>query len=161
MVVAPACLLSNTAFTHTTLAKTDDFALIKTDFNGINYLVDIKNQRHGKCGGFMDVTQSWDDSAKTSLRTDTHAKQFLQSYTKTATSPALGNAAKYKVNYTTEVNQLIAKMNPQDMWTDLTKLSSFDDRYAGSDNGVNAAAWIKSEVETMAKNAGRTDVSAY
>jgi leucyl aminopeptidase len=162
IVVAPTCLLSNTSFAHTTLAKTGELALIKTDFNGINYLIDTRDHRHGKCGGFMDVTQAWIDSPKASLSAGDHAAQFLKSYTAPATKPSLkGTSSHYKIQYTTTVNQLLATMNPQDMWTDLTKLSSFDDRYADSNNGVNAAAWIKTQVEAIATAAGRKDITAY
>ena len=47
------------------------------------------------------------------------------------------------------------------MWDNLTKFSSSKDRYANSDNGVAAASWIKSQVEEIAKAAGRDDVSVY
>ncbi len=59
------------------------------------------------------------------------------------------------------MNQLLPKIDSKQMWSDLTALSSYPDRYAGSDNGVKAEQWIKTQVETMATNAGRDDVTVF
>ena len=47
------------------------------------------------------------------------------------------------------------------MWDMLTELSSAQDRYANSDTGVEAANWIKTQVENFAKDYHREDVTVY
>lgn len=67
----------------------------------------------------------------------------------------------YTIQYPNQVNKLLNEINPQKMWADFTILTSFPDRGADHDSGVAAANWIKTEVETIAKNYSRNDVSVY
>lgn len=156
-VVAPNCLLNDASIAKQTLAKTNQLRLIKTDENGINRLIDAKNKLRGKCGGFMDVTQAYSNRAKSGLHSE---QRFLDSYENTKRSSLKDtDSSSYQIKYSSKVNQLLNTLNPQNMWDDLTKLTSFENRYSKDDNGAKAAAWIKSQVETMAQNAGRDDVT--
>lgn len=67
----------------------------------------------------------------------------------------------YKIQYPFQVNRLLKQINPQFLWNSLVKLSSFPDRSAQTINGVNAANWLKSQIELMAKASGRKDVTIY
>lgn len=159
IVVTPDCLLKNSSVTQQTLAKSGKLSLIRTDEKGVNQLITLKNKRRGSCGGFMDVTAAWNTSAKAGLSADNHAKRFLKSYEMNAT-PGL-KPGSYQVKYTTTVNQLLSTLNPQAMWDNLTKLTSFENRYSHDENGLDAAKWIKANFEEMAKAAGRDDVKVY
>lgn len=150
IVVAPQCLIKQ--LTVKKLAAIDSLALIQVNDTGINQLIETKNQQKIPCGGFIDVTQAWQTKGVKD------AKTFLAQYEK----PVLKTQkSSYSIQYPNQVNQLLKQINPQNMWRNLTTLSNFKDRYAGSGNGLLAAYWIKNEVEGMIKHTHRSDVTVY
>jgi leucyl aminopeptidase len=156
IVIAPKCLLQQTEDTYQTLATDNEFALIQTTDAGIETLANTKSHRGKPCGGFKDVTNSWHSA---SLKINNNASAFLMAHSKPVKSQT--SSAAYKVRYQTQVNQLLADVNPQTIWANLTTLTSHPDRYSKSDEGVKVAAWIKSQMETIAKDTGHDDVTAY
>lgn len=162
VVVAPQCLVKQLKGNYQTLSANASLTLLAVDNAGIDSLIEAKTRHDSTpCGGFMDVTEDWNAWNAQTLAGAKSASSFLNKYSKPEQTSLARKKAKYEIKYQAQVNQLINGMNPQNMWTDLTTLTSFPDRYAGSDNGVKAAAWFKDQVETMAKNAGRDDVSTY
>ena len=157
IVVAPSCLIKN-LHDYKILASTKDLRLIQTNEAGIDQLIAAKDNRAVVCGGFMDVTHAWQSDQAKNSTVKNKAQAFLTKY---ASSPAPLKANSYNIKYETEVHQLLKQMNPQNLWTRLQALSSYPDRYSRSDNGVKVANEIKAEVETLAKNNGRTDVTVY
>lgn len=157
-VVAPKCLLKNINATYATLSSFKNLTLIETNDAGIDALIAAKQNQTTPCGGFMDVTHEWKNYSK-KLTTKHNAKAFLSEH---ETSPKTSLAPSYSIKYPTEVATLTKLSNPQNMWTRLQALtSSYKDRYSRSDNGLKVANEIKAEVEAIAKNNGRNDVSAY
>ncbi len=157
-VVTPKCLLKNVNATYTTLASSKNLTLLETNDAGIDSLIEAKQHRTASCGGFMDVTHAWKNYSK-KLNAGHNAKTFLSDY---ETAPKTSLAPSYSIKYPAEVVALIKQSNPHNMWTRLQALTStYKDRYSRSDNGLKVAYEIKAEVEAMAKNNGRTDVSAY
>ncbi len=156
VVVAPLCLTKNITSHFLTLSQTKKFSLIKVDDNGLNQLIHAKDHQKVICGGFMNVTDAW---LNTKLKGKLSANPFLQNYitAKPITQKTL--TSHYTITHSKEVNQLLAQINPQLMWGNLTTLTNFSDRYANSDTGLQAANWIKSQVEKMVKDNQRTDVS--
>lgn len=67
----------------------------------------------------------------------------------------------YNIRYPVQVKQLLNQINPQEMWNNLTVLTSFPDRSAKTQSGVDAALWIKKHLEELAKKSGRNDVSIF
>lgn len=154
-LIMPSCLVSQIKAPYHTLSKTNSLVFIKTTDAGLNQLVEAK--AHGKqCGGFRDVTLQWQNFVA-----DKTTKGEPTTFLKTFVTPPAMAAKKYTIRYQSTVEPLLLKINPQTMWTNLTTLAKFTDRYANSNNGVKAAAWIKDQVETMIKNSGRTDTSVY
>lgn len=153
IIIAPSCLVAASKIRAELLAWSDKTYLLKVDSSVIETLSDAKHQSKTPCGGFKDVTAKWQHAHHSLKITDD--KSFLASLTK-AKKPAAQQA--YSIRFQKESNQLINQLNPQRMWSSLTTFSSSKDRYADSDEGVAAANWIKSEIETTAKNAGRDDV---
>lgn len=149
IIVAPQCLLKQIHTNYKTLATTDSLSLIST--NNIKPLIAAKNNHKILCGGFMDVTQSWSE-------TKSSPQLFLKSYTGTNLPT---HKINYELQYQPQVEQLLKQINPQNMFDNLTTLSNFKDRYANSQNGVKAAEWIKSQVEQIAADNHRNDVSIY
>lgn len=161
VLVAPQCLLKNAAVNFKQLSTEGGLALIEVGQSGVDKLIAAKNHHSATpCGGFMDVTTEWKQYKKQKTLASP-AKKFLSKYVEKNQQPTFAPSSKYSIKYPTQVNQLLNTMNAQDMWKDLEKLTSFDDRYANSNNGVKAAEWLKAQVEAMAKLAGRTDVTTY
>lgn len=156
IVVAPTCLIKQMATTP--LASTKEFVLLNVNSAGIDQLIQAKANRKTLCGGFVDVTAQYDAYSAKQL-SGNKAQAFLSDYTK----PQQHKSAKLKPTYTIkhekEVAAIYAKINPTQMWDYLTTLTSFKDRYSNSDTGVKAAEWFKSEIETIAKNNNRNDVT--
>lgn len=157
-LIAPTCLLKNITTKYEALAKTPAFAFVTVNEEGFNQFVEAKHQHIANCGGFMNVTDAWNKyNAKPLAVHD--AKSFLSSYTLPIKKTGKLAEENYTVKYQHEVSALLNQFNPEAMWGDLTALTNFKDRFANSDNGVAAANWIKTQIETLASQYGRKDVS--
>lgn len=68
---------------------------------------------------------------------------------------------QYSIHYGSQVNQLLTRVNPLEMWKNLTVLTAYPDRSAFHDSGIQAAGWLKDQIELMVKASGRNDVSVF
>lgn len=162
VIIAPHCLLQHVHAQYKTLSSNPTLALIEINNANIDQLIEAKNQRSAiPCGGFMDVTVDWQIFNKKNIAKP-NAKSFLEKYTNPSKALRATSLSSYGIQYEEQVNTALKLINPQNIWTNLTTLSSFPDRYLDSDNGVKAVAWIKQQVEQMAQETGHTDdVSVY
>lgn len=158
VVVTPQCLINNIDTNIHMLSSQNNLALIETNDAGIEGLIEAKNRQAKPCGGFMDVTHAWNEFNVKNISSTNKSKTFLANY---ITPVKHSLASSYTVKYPTQVNQLLKQMNPQYIWSRLGALSNYQDRYSRSNNGVKVANEIKAEVEAMAQNNGREDVTAY
>jgi leucyl aminopeptidase len=165
IIVAPHCLIKKIDQNidqkinnhYKTLASYNHLSLIETNDDGIEQFIAAKHSQPNRCGGFMDVTNNWNDF---NIRFHHQANTFLKKYALSSTSSSVTpSKANYGIHYRTEVNQIVSQMNSQRMWNNLTALTAFSDRYSRSDNGVKAAEWIRDQVKFIAGD--RTDVSIY
>lgn len=180
VIVAPNCLLQHTnnmvnADQNLKILSTDGkYSLLMANDVGIAQLIAAKDQQRAAeqlhansnaqqtvCGGFMDVSEDWKAQQPAAVSSQKLYQHFLSKHHSKAEPSTEPTEPKFRIQYETEVNTLLKKMNPQNMWTNLTQLSDFRDRYAMSENGVKAAQWIKSQVEHMATENGRHNVTAY
>jgi bacterial leucyl aminopeptidase len=157
VVVAPNCLVQQLKNDYKLLAAVSFLSLISVDETGIHQLIKTKNENKKLCGGFMDVTQKWKQYYNPKLSAGKNSQTFLMLYLPKKQT----DRRFYQIKYTKEVEQLLKQINPQAMWSSLTALTNFKDRYAGSANGTKAANWLKTQIETSAKNNHREDVKVY
>jgi leucyl aminopeptidase len=163
MVVAPTCLISDLATNYKVVLANDSLALLETNNKGLEMLIEAKNQRRETpCGGFIDVSDAWKAYQIKGKTIQNQAKSFLANYAHSTKS----EPAQYSIHYTAQVNQLLATVNSQNIWDDLSQFSDtsakkFPDRYAGSDNGVKAAQWIKDKIEALVVANNRSDITVY
>ena len=157
-IVAPHCLIKNLDVPYETLSSTKSIALIQTGDSGLNRLVELKSQQKNVCGGFFNVTQSWKEFNTEHLANQNNAHQFLSEYTMATTTTS---DREYHIRYENEVNQTLLQINPQNIWSQLTTLTQFNNRYADSPEGVEAANWFKQQVETIALETHHQDVKVY
>jgi len=149
MIVAPHCLTQNTGIHYRNLASHSELHFFSIDESDMTLLIEKKHLQHNRCGGFMDVTQAWNHS-----KGKMDANTFLNQYENKITAHA---KTSYKIRYQNEVNEVMKKIVPNKLWDELGYFSSFLDRYANSDTGVNTATDLKSKVEAMARTYGHTD----
>lgn len=167
VVVAPQCLLKNVNAdaSYKTLSTTKSLVLIETNNAGIDAFIEAKNIRTTTpCGGFMDVTDAWDHYKTKAMTPAQRSQAFLNTYEPSVKKLNKASSVNYSIRYEAQVNDLLKQLNPQEMWTNLAAFSDttdgqFPDRYANSDTGVKAAAWLKNKIETLAKENNREDIT--
>jgi leucyl aminopeptidase len=165
VVVAPQCLLNKLSAPMKTLATQASLTLIETNDQGIDALVEAKTIRSKTpCGGFMDVSDTWNEYTGKFSKESDKASHFLKQYVNTPETAR--KPANYSIRYETTVNQLLKNVQQENIWANLTAFSNtskgnFPDRYANSDNGVKAAEWLKNKIDVLAKEHNRTDISTY
>lgn len=153
-IVAPQCLLKQMTTEYKPLAAHKNLVLLETNRRGVDQLIAAKHQQQSTpCGGFMNVTQEWRTSSLS-------ANQFLASYLPKKDKLRLGSVS-YTIQYEKQVKPLLTQINEENMKANLTTLTNFNDRYADSKTGVQAAEWIKNKIETMAHDYNRHDVTVY
>ncbi len=154
MIIAPTCLLQKINAPYQTLATSNQLSLIQTGTDAVKQLITAK-QKHGKipCGGFNDVTYRWQQSQSNQQ----NAMAFLQHYS--VKKITLQKKISYGIHYPDQVNTLLKQINPTRMWNYLDILTQYDDRSAETDTGVAASNMIKDEIEAIAKQNNRDDVT--
>lgn len=85
----------------------------------------------------------------------------LTSYAHSIEKKSMAVNSVYQIRYPNQVKQLLRQINPQEMWNNLTMLTHFPDRSAKSQSGVEAAVWIKRELEELAQKSGRKDIRIF
>ncbi|MBV9575248.1 MAG: M20/M25/M40 family metallo-hydrolase, partial [Gammaproteobacteria bacterium] len=156
ILIAPNCLVEQLEKPYKTLSANANFSLFAIDFDALNDISTVKNTK--PCGHFKNVTQDWNDFNKHHAMTSANAKLFLEN---NLMPHKIIHASPYQIQYPKQVAELFNQLNPQAMWDNLTTLSNYKDRYANSDNGLQAAKWLQAQIETLAKDNHRDDVTVY
>lgn len=155
-VIAPLCLLKAAKLQLTPLAVKNNLQLVTVNDQELDQLAAAKHTVKN-CSGFINVSAAWSDANQ---NRQISPSLFLTK--KTAHTTATRKPSNYKIQYQKETNEALKNLNPQNIWSNLTTLTSFKDRYANSSTGVEAAAWIKQKIETIAKETGHeNDVTVY
>lgn len=159
-IIAPQCLLNTAKVPYSPIVTSGKFGMVEVNAADIEQLAGAKHHTEKACGGFMDVTQSW---KKQSLRGAANPAKFLRAKLAKEDNQQQSQQTQttYKIQHQKETEALLKTISPQTMWSNLTTLTDFHNRYANSDTGVQAAEWIKSKVEAMAKETGHDDVTVY
>lgn len=156
-VIAPACLLQSANLNVKALSTNHDLQLLAVSDDELNQLAAAKHQTINGCGGFINVTDNWHVALKNRKALP---DSFLAAQLAAPTPPS--KKPVYAIQYEKQTTEVLKNLNPQNMWTNLTTLTDFKDRYANSTTGVEAAAWIKDHIETIAKETGHADeVTVY
>lgn len=170
-VIAPNCLVKNLKSSFQVLStfkpnsssakEQEQFLFIQTNMQGIQQLIQLKQLQAKVCGGFIDVSEDWNHFSRKQGVSITSSKNFLNHYILQGLAFQKTGKSFPDPQHEKEVNQLLTQMNPQNMWNNLAILSNYRDRYANSDSGVQVAQSIKAQVETIAANQHRDDVTVY
>lgn len=160
IVIAPHCLLKNVHANYHTLFSSSMLSLIEVNHYDIPKIIAAKHKNKKLCGGFMDVSNAWKEFNKKNNIIANPAQVFLTNYEKPP-FPFPNIKPIYSIKYEKQVHEMLNQLNPDHMWTKLTWFTHYKDRYANSDYGVAAANWLKDEVENIARENNRNDVTVY
>lgn len=156
-VVAPACFYAHQTNHIHLLAQHHHLSLFSATSGFLDTQKTKLKQQGSKCSHYLNVSEAWNNHSLQQSNL-TFLKQFVPH-----TQPATLNKTNYRIQYPQATSALISTIQTDNLWSNLTKLSDttvFPDRSAYTEHGVDAAHWIKQQVEAMAAVAGRTDVSA-
>lgn len=150
------CLASKITLTHEVLAENKKFKII--DLLSVNVEDLTRLADKSQCGHFINLSHQFE---KAGLLADKKglAQQLLQ-YPQSKKSLNLSKDV-YEIKHQDTVNAALEKIVPDNIWSTLTHLTSYQNRSATKDTGVAAANWLKETFETMAKEYGRSDTETF
>lgn len=157
-VIAPSCFYQENNNHIQLLAQNKQLSLFSTTAGFLDKQKTQLRQQGSKCAHYLNVSKAWQAH---SLQKQSN-QAFLQQFLPHPHTAAL-NQTTYQIQYPQATEALIDSIQADNLWSNLTTLSNtttFPDRSAYSEHGVEAAQWIKQQVEAMAAISGRTDVSA-
>jgi bacterial leucyl aminopeptidase len=153
-LVMPNCLVTKMGAQFDVLAKNNQLSVIDIPSSEIDNLAKLAAKN--ECGRFIDVSRHF--VRKSLVAKDNQAQNILLKYGQT---PKYFHAQTYRIQHQHDVNGLISKVNSENIWNTLSHLTSYYNRSATKDTGVETANWLKNQFDTMAKEYSRTDVNSY
>lgn len=128
------------------LKQKQGYALVRlTPEQVMDISVHVHETEHN-CGGVIDITVDSEDSK---ISIFAAFDQFLK-------DPKLPNY-NYEINDTVKVKSAISKLSKETYESDLREFTSFPNRFANSEFGIQAANWLRDKATTYARDLGRPD----
>jgi len=150
----PQCLASKIAFPHKVLAENKQFKIIELSSGHVNTLSHLADTV--QCGRFVNVSHKL--SANLPIAKKQAALTLLK---KNAIEVVKSDKPMYEIKHEDEVNAATKEIVADNIWQTLTHLTSFYNRSASKDTGVDAANWLKNTFEDMVTQYGREDTSTF
>ncbi|PJD94597.1 MAG: aminopeptidase [Legionella sp.] len=146
----PQCLASHLGKQYELLAENSEFKVLKVPAAEVESLVLLADQVH--CGHFVNL----------SAKINAHQSWSLQAQQILAQKAVLPTAQlDYPLTHQAQVNPLLSQINSAAIWDTLTHLTSYPNRSATKQSGVDAAKWLQAQFEQMAREYGRTDTDTF
>ncbi|MBN9229691.1 MAG: aminopeptidase [Legionella sp. 40-6] len=149
----PQCLAGKITLPHKVLAENSKFKLIEMDTADIDSLSHLADKVH--CGRFVNVTPRMQNVAEANKKQ--RAAKLLSAQKIKVTQ----SIAAYDIQHTEAVQDALAKIVPENIWQNLTHLTSYYNRSATKPTGVETANWLKTNFEAMAAEYGRQDIDTF
>lgn len=150
----PQCLATKITSAHEVLAENKQFKIIDISSADVDALSHLADQVH--CGRFVNVSHHLNDTLLATKQQS--AQSLLQKKTIKTKSVA---KSTYEIKHQQEVNAALKNVVADNIWQTLSHLTSYHNRSASKDTGVDAANWLKATFEAMATEYGRTDTETY
>lgn len=150
----PQCLATKITFPHKVLAEDKAFKIIDLSAADVNELSLLADKVH--CGHFVNISHKLPQPSKHAART-----YLLQNTGLKAIKSALRHADNYDIKHQDAVNLALKEIVPDNIWQTLNHLTSYHNRSATKETGVETADWLKAQFEAMAVAAGRTDTNTF
>lgn len=153
----PQCLAAKLTKSYEILAENKQFKIIDVPSTDVDNLTVLADQV--KCGHFVNVSHKL---SGVSLLTRQQAAQNIlkKSGTKSLKASQL-NAEVYEIKHQDEVNAALKEVVADNIWQTLTHLTTYHNRSATKNTGVETAHWLKSTFEAMAIEYGRDDTATF
>lgn len=153
----PQCLAAKITVPHEVLAENKQFKIIDVQSGEVENLILLADQV--KCGHFVNVSHKF--SSTLAVTKKQSAQSILEQSTVKSLTLGKLNKDVYEVKHQEEVDAAIKEVVADNIWQTLTHLTSYHNRSATKDTGVEAANWLKAKFEEMAIEYGRTDTETY
>lgn len=147
-LIVTQCLKQHISANYTELKNNKKYSLIDVAAADVESIA-IEASKFN-CGKFINVTSSL-----------AQAKQLNSVFTQYTTTPKTLSASGYKIEHDQAVNALLPQVNSDNIWQTLNHLTSYYNRSAYSDTGVQTAYWLKDQFDKMAQANQRSDVKSY
>ena len=127
------------------ISTVDGISIVKIDEEAIPWLSMLMHKNFNRCGGFMQHDDEAD--AMELLASQSGAQLFAKN----------NIFADYSLTEESTVKPLVNEVKADNIMANITKLSSFKNRYYKGEFGKQSAAWIKDTWAALIKN--RTDAT--
>jgi leucyl aminopeptidase len=127
----------------------DGISVVKIDESALPWLSMLMHKDYKRCGGFM----LHEDEAEASLQANSVVEQ--------AFAKSSYFAINYKIDQQAVVKPLVDQLKADNILQNITKMSSFQNRYYKGDSGKNSAAWIKDTWTSLVKNRSDATVEYF
>lgn len=144
-----SCLAAKLPKPYLVLAENREFKIIDVPYADVEIIVGIADKAN--CGRFINVSRAFSKPGHAQAQ----ARQLLQKVSKPQVRI---HVEDYDIHHVKEIERVIPKIDSAAIWQTLNHLTGFYNRSANQKTGVEAAQWIKDQVDFMALAGGRSDV---
>lgn len=153
----PVCLADKITSPHEVLAENKHFKIIEVQPSQVQNIALLADKVD--CGHFINVSYHFPNNL---LATKHQAAQaFLHKDSMKNLSKPKSIADVYTIQHQEEVNGALKTIVPDNIWQTLTHLTSYRNRSATKNLGVEAANWLQATFNSMAIEYGRKDTTSY
>ena len=153
----PQCLAAKITSSHQILAENKQFKIIDVPSSDLDSLTRLADKT--KCGHFVNISHKVTGTALITKKQS--AQTLLAKHRVHSLKAKKGVSQTYTISHQAEVNAALNNVVADNIWQTLTHLTSFHNRSATKETGVDAANWLKSSFESMVTATGRTDTDAF
>ncbi|HAU1321033.1 TPA: M20/M25/M40 family metallo-hydrolase [Legionella pneumophila] len=153
----PQCLAAKITIPHKVLAENKEFKIIDVSSSDVETLTILADKVN--CGHFVNVSHKLTGTLAANQQQS--AQKLLQKKLIKPFGVFKLHKDVYEIKHEEEVNAALKEVVSDNIWQTLTHLTSYYNRSATKDTGVETANWLKSRFEQMAIEYGRTDTSTF
>ncbi len=153
----PQCLVSRITTSYEILAENKHFKIIEVPSSEIDNLTVLADQV--KCGHFVNVSHKLSGPSLQIKRQS--AQNILEKSGAKSLKAGKLSAEVYEIKHQEEVNVALKEVVADNIWQTLTHLTTYHNRSATKNTGLEAANWLKSTFEAMSIEYGRDDTATF
>ena len=153
----PQCLAAKITKSYEVLAENKQFKIIDVPSTDVDNLTVLADQV--KCGHFVNVSHKL--SGVSLLTKQQSAQNILKKSGTQSLKAAKLSPEVYEIKHQEEVNAALKEVVADNIWQTLTHLTTYHNRSATKNTGLETAHWLKSTFEAMAIEYGRNDTATF
>lgn len=134
------------------LVQNDKFSMVEVTLDDTT--LDALHDNRKACGKFLNLDFYYQHHSY-------NQNEAYQLLTQLSSPKKTVATQSYPINHEKQVMQLYSLIDSSKIWQSNLHLTNYYNRSATQRSGVRAAQWFKAQIETMARDYGRNDVSSY